>query len=92
MGTLIEEGYNTGVSMIVRVLINEWETCLVTKHLARGRGGGHINHYYLIKNMMGTLMEEMASNWNYIHSLVFSAETKLIELDTQHNRLDTNST
>ena len=33
-------------------------------------------------------MEEMVSNCNYIRSSMLSAKTKLIELDTQLNRLD----
>ena len=40
---------------------------------------------------MGTLMEEMLSNWNYTHSYVLYTKTKLIELDTQLNRLDATS-
>lgn len=52
MGMMMEEGYETSVSMPVRVLIDEWEARLVTEHLAKGRGGGQINHYWLIKNMI----------------------------------------
>ena len=40
---------------------------------------------------MGTLMEEMLSNWNYTRSSVLSAKTKLIELDTQLNRFNATS-
>ena len=88
----MEEGYDTDVSMPMRVLIDEWEAHLVTENLARGRGGDQINHYWIIKNMMGTLMEEMISKWNYTRNSVLSSKTKLIELDAQLNRLDTNST
>ena len=69
MGMMMEEFYDISVSMPMRILIDEWEALLVTEHLVRGRGGIQINHYRLIKNMMGTLMEEMVSNWNYTHSL-----------------------
>ena len=84
-----KEGYNyIGVSIPVRTLIDEWEAHLVIEHLARGIGGRHINHYWLIKNMMGSLMEEMVNNWNYTRSSVLSVKTKWIELDTQLNRMD----
>ena len=45
MGLMMEEGYETSVSMPVRDLIDEWESFLVTEHLSRGRGGGKIKHY-----------------------------------------------
>ena len=45
MGLMMKEGYETGVSMSDKDLINECESCLVTEHLGRGRGGGKINHY-----------------------------------------------
>ena len=45
MGMMMEEGYKTGISMSVRALIDKWESRLVIEHLARGRGGGQINHY-----------------------------------------------
>ena len=92
MSSMLEEDYEFSVSIPVRVLIDEWEARLVTEHFARRRGGGQINHYWLIKNMMGTLMEEMLSNWNYTRSSVLSAKSKLIELDSQLNRLDVTST
>ena len=91
MGMMMEEGYETGVSMPMRVLIDEWEAHLVIEHLDRGRGGGQINHYSLIKNMMGTLMQEIASTWNYTRNSVLSSKTKLIEIDSQLNRLDATS-
>ena len=40
-----KEGYEIGLSMPMRTLIDEWEACLVIEHLARGIWGGHINHY-----------------------------------------------
>ena len=52
-----EDGYNIGVSMLVNTLINEWESRLVIEHLARGIRGRHLNHYWIVKNMMGSLME-----------------------------------
>ena len=57
MCLIVEEGYESGISMLVFVLIDDWGGRVVTEHLATGRGGGKINPYYLIKNMMGTLMD-----------------------------------
>ena len=36
-------------------------------------------------------MDEMVITWNYTHSSVLQAKTKLIELDIQLNKLDTTS-
>ena len=44
MGLMMEEGYEIGVSILDKDLINECESFLVTEHLGRGRGGGKINH------------------------------------------------
>ena len=51
-----EDGYASGVSMSVRNLIDEWEARLINENLARDIGGGHLNHYWITKNMMGSLM------------------------------------
>ena len=40
-----EDGYAGGVSMPVRNLIDEWEARLINENLARGIGGGRLNHY-----------------------------------------------
>ena len=53
------DGYASGVSMSIRNLIDEWETRLVNENLSRGFRGGILNHYYILSNMMGSLMEEM---------------------------------
>ena len=74
--------------MSVHTLIDKWEARLITKHLARGIGGGHLNHYWIVKNMMGSLMEDMVGTWNCTHSSVLLAKTRLIELDTQLNMGD----
>ena len=60
--------------MHVHVLIDDWEGLLVNEQLATGRGGGKINHYWLIKNMMGVLMEDMLGSWSSTHNTVLSAK------------------
>ena len=77
--------------MSVRTLINEWEARLVTDHLATGIGGDHLNHYWIVKNMMGSLMEEMVGTWNYTQSSILQEKTRLIEIDTQLNKWDATS-
>ena len=83
-----EDGYSSGVSMLVGNLIDEWESRMINENLARGIGGRRLNHYWIIKNMMGFIMEEMVGTWNYSRSSVLEAKTKLIELDTKLNRWD----
>ena len=57
-------GYITQVSMPIRCMIDEWESKVVSEHLASRRSGGRINHYWLIRNTMGLLMEDMTTKWN----------------------------
>ena len=92
MGLMMEEGYDSSVSMLFRYFIDEWDSFLVTEHLAMGRGGDKINHDWIIKNMMGTLMEEMIRNWNSTLIIAISSKTKLANLDSQLTRLDTTLT
>src|SRR5713101_7781479 len=87
-----EDGYDSGISMSVRTLIDDSEARLINEHLAKGIGGRHLNHYWIVKNMMGSLMEEMVGTWNYTHSSVLQEKTKLVELDTQFNKRDATST
>ena len=39
------DGYITWVSMIVKCMIENWESRIVSEHLASGRNGGRISHY-----------------------------------------------
>ena len=39
------DGYVAQVSMPVRCMIDEWESHVVSEHLASGRNVGRINHY-----------------------------------------------
>ena len=49
--------------------------------MATRKGGGKINHYWLIKNVMGMLMEDMMRNWILSWITVRVARDKMIELD-----------
>ena len=59
------DGYNNEISPQVQSIIDEWEIGLVKENLARDTDGGSPNHYWIVKNMMGTLMEEMLARWNH---------------------------
>ena len=50
--------------MRVRFLIDEWESKAFSNHLASGKIGGRINHYSMMKNMLGLLLEDMTVKWN----------------------------
>ena len=88
---MVEEEYEARISMPVQELIDSWEFQLVNEHLATDRGGRKINHYWLIKNMMDTLMEDRLGNWSSAHSIILSSKAKLIDLDDQLNGLDAKS-
>ena len=47
-----------------------------------------MNHYKIVKNMMGSLMEEPVGTWNYTRSSVLHGKTKILGLDTILNRRD----
>ena len=63
-------------------LIDDWETRPVNENLVHGLGSGILNHYQIVKNMMGSLMEEMIGTWNHTRSYVLQAKSKILELDT----------
>ena len=53
------DGYNNDISPQVQSIRDDWEKRLVNENLARDIDGGSLNHYWIIKNMMGSPMEEM---------------------------------
>ena len=56
------DGYADNVSSLSCVLIDSWETWIVFVILASRRHGGQKNYYWLVKNIMGTLVEEIMTN------------------------------
>ena len=58
------DGYNNDISSQVQPIIDDWERRLVNKNLARDVDGVTPNLYWIVKNMMGSLMEEMLEKWN----------------------------
>ena len=70
----MEEGFDTGLSMPIRDLIDEWESRLV---IGIWLGVEVVENKPLLVNNnknMGMLMEEILSNWNYTQSIVLDQE------------------
>ena len=58
------DGYNNDISPQVKSIIDDWERRLVNENIYRAIDGVSPNHYWIVKNMMGLLMEEMLGKWN----------------------------
>ena len=58
------DGYNNDISSQIQSIIDNWERRLVNKNLAHDINGGSLNHYWIVKNMMGSLMAEILGRWN----------------------------
>ena len=54
---------------------------MVSKNLARDIDGGSLNHYWIVKNMMGSLMEEMLGRWNNSKLAILEGRSKMLDLD-----------
>ena len=53
----VEYGYEIQLSKPVCILIDDWEGRVLNQHLGTGQGRSQINNYWLVKNMLGNLME-----------------------------------
>ena len=71
-------------------MIDEWESRVVSEHLASGRNGGKTNHYWMVKNMMGMLMEDLTNKWNEAMDMAQSMWTYLNQTDEHMIKLETN--
>ena len=85
---MVEEGYKADILMLIRVSIDDWEGRLVNEQLAIGKGRGKINHYWMIKNVMGVLMEDMLGSWSSTCNNILLVKAKMINMDNQLNNLD----
>ena len=75
------DGYNNEISTQVQSIIDEWEIRLVKENLTCDIDGGIPNHYWIIKNMMGMLMEEILARWNHTKLVISQDMSKMVELD-----------
>ena len=53
-----------------------------------GEEGSQINHYWMLKNMLCNMEEDMLSNWSDAHITVHSMKAKIAEIDTQLTAMD----
>ena len=75
------DGYNNDISTQVQSIIDDWERRLVNKNLARDADRVSPNQYWIVKNMMGSLMEEMLEKWNNSKLAISKATSKMLDLD-----------
>ena len=75
------DDYNNDISLQVRSIIDDWERRMVNENLAWDVDGVTPNLYWIIKNMMGSLMEEMLGRWNNSKLKISEATSKMLDLD-----------
>ena len=76
--------------MHVRCMIDEWESKVVSEHLASRRNGCKINRYWMIKNTMAMLMEYLTNKWNGARDIVQSMCTCLNQTEEHLSTLEAN--
>ena len=65
-----------------------WENKVLNCKLSTGEEGGNINHYWMLKNMLYNLAEDMLSDWAEARIAVHSMKTKIAEIDAQLTAMD----
>ena len=58
----VNNGYDSTISTHVQALIGDWEYSQVEDFLAMGNYDHQIKFYWLVKNMLGSLVEEILTN------------------------------
>ena len=69
-------------------MVEAWENKVLNRKLSTGEDGSHINHYWMLKNMLCNLAEDMLSNWAKARMAVHTMKTKIAEIDAQLTELD----
>ena len=75
------DGYKNDISSQLQSIIEDRERRLVNKYIAHDTDGGSLNHYWIVKKMMGSLMEEILGTWNNSKLEISEATSKLLDLD-----------
>ena len=65
-----------------------WENKVLNRELSTGKEGGRINHYWMLKNMLYNLAEDMLSNWAEARIAIHSMKAKIAEMDAQLTAMD----
>ena len=60
-----------------------WESRVLNQNLATSQDVSQINHYWLMKNMIYNLMEDMLTNWVDARETVQTVKTRISEIDAQ---------
>ena len=84
----VNNGYDCIVSASVRALIKDWESAQVAGFLATGNYGNQINFYWLVKNMLDNLVEEVLANWSAATSSILNVRGLLVDMDTKFSSLN----
>ena len=75
------DGYNDDISPQVKSIIDDWERRLVNEYISSDIDGVSLNHYWIVKNMMVLVMEEMLGKWNNSKLVISEGASKMLELD-----------
>ena len=73
----IPEDYELHISGCVWVLVEAWENKVLKRKLSTGENGSRINHYWMVKNMLCNLAEDMLSNWVEARMVIHSMKMKI---------------
>ena len=80
--------YEPHISAWVQVLVEALENKVLNHKLSTGEEGSWINHYWMLKNMLYNLAEDMLSNWVEARMAVHSMKAKITEMDAQLMAMD----
>ena len=61
---------------------------MLNHKISIGEEGSHINHCWMLKNMLCNLVEDILSNWVEARIAVHSMKTKIVEIDAQLTAMD----
>ena len=78
------------VSMSVRFLIDDWEDGIFAQQLALACAAEKINHYWVVKNMMGLLMEDIQSKWRSSKEMILDMHVSMEQTINCLNNVDDN--
>ena len=73
--------YEPHISSRVRVLVEARENWVLNQKLSTGEDGSQINNYWMMKNMLCNLAEDMLNNWSKARMAVHTMKSKIAEID-----------